>query len=182
MYCNVESNDLSPEQPLEIHVWRGDGKYELYEDDGETKAYLQGKYAITSMEVQEYGNELLFTISQPDGDRSVVPTGREFTVRFRDVISAEIAVNGEPVANTDLRCVTVPARATGKTIVIRLSNCVFAKNIPLEESTVELLTRVQAANGWKGTHFRDWRGKGSKMPQFIKGALAELKLLDYSIY
>ena len=36
MYRNAETNDLSLSQPLEIHLWRGNGSYELYEDDGRT--------------------------------------------------------------------------------------------------------------------------------------------------
>ena len=181
MYRNAESNDLSPEQPLEIHVWRGNGTYELYEDDGETKAYMDGHQAVTTMEVQEEEDKILFIISQPAGDRSVVPAGRSFTVKFRDVVSAEIAVNGKAVASEDNKCVSVPVTDGGKTIVIRLSNCVFAKNIPMEESTVELLTRVQAANGWKGVRFRDWRGDAAKMPGYVKDIIAELKALDDSI-
>ena len=110
-----------------------------------------------------------------------MPAGRSFTVKFRDVVSAEIAVNGKTVASEDNKCVSVPVNDTGKTIVIRLCSCVFAKNIPLEESTVELLTRVQAANGWKCVRFRDWRGDTAKMPGYVKDIIAELKALDDSI-
>ena len=44
-----------------------------------------------------------------------------------------------------------------------------------------MLTRIQAANGWKGVRFRDWRGDAAKMPGYVKDIIAELKALDDSI-
>ncbi len=40
------------DQDVEIHLWPGDGKGELYEDDGETLGYLEGKGCLTSFEVK----------------------------------------------------------------------------------------------------------------------------------
>jgi hypothetical protein len=42
MYRNGSTNDLSLDQPLEIHIWRGNGSFDLYEDDGETDDYKNG--------------------------------------------------------------------------------------------------------------------------------------------
>ena len=50
-----ESRWNQPGNPvtLHLHVFAGaDGHYDLYEDDGETQAYLQGAYAITPLRLQ----------------------------------------------------------------------------------------------------------------------------------
>jgi alpha-glucosidase (family GH31 glycosyl hydrolase) len=53
MYKNDRSNDLSLEQPLEIHIWRGNGHYEMYDDDGETCNFEDGKFALTHFDLVE---------------------------------------------------------------------------------------------------------------------------------
>ena len=181
MYQNAQSNDLSLGQPLEIHVWRGNGKYELYEDDGETKAFQDAHFAITPMEVQEQSEIIRFVIEMPKGDRSILPKERPVTIRFRDVVSAEILVNGKTTESIAASCVTVPVFSSGERVEIELKNWTAAKNIPLEESSIALLTRVQAGNDWKGLRFRNWRGNEKKMPKYVTSALSELKALDYSI-
>jgi hypothetical protein len=147
------------EQPLEINVWRGDGRFELYEDDGETNAYGSGKYAITTFEVSEDECGIHFVINAPVGDVSILPKERKFTIRFRDLLD-ELG-----------REVVVPVIFTGAKFQLHLSDLVPAVNAGEQELRTELLTRVQGSNQWKSMVF------SKRMPGFIQDALDELKHL-----
>ena len=88
MYRNADTNDLSLAQPLEIHLWRGNGTYELYEDDGETIAYQQGKRCVTTFRLEEEGATLRLTITPPADSFGLLPEKRQMFLKFRDILVA----------------------------------------------------------------------------------------------
>lgn len=159
MYEKGNTNDLSLEQPLEINVWRGNGKFELYEDDGETNAYRNGKSVITTFEVSEDESGIHFIINAPVGDASILPKERQFTIRFRDLQDE----NGAEAV--------VPVTFTGTKLQLHLSDLKPATNISEQELRTDLLTRVQGSNQWKSMAF------SKRMPGFVQDALDELKHL-----
>jgi hypothetical protein len=161
MYESGETNNLSMQQPLEINVWRGNGRFELYEDDGETNAYQNGSYAITTFEVSEDSCGIHFTIHAPVGDTSILPEERQFIIRFRDLRDEN---GGE---------VVVPVTFTGTKLQLHLSDLKPAGNLPLQELKTDLLTRVQGSNQWKSMVF------SKRMPGFVQDALNELTHLLY---
>lgn len=180
MYANGDTNDLSAEQPLEIHIWRGSGSYTLYEDDGETNAFRQGHFANTRFTVEETGGSLHFTIHAPTGDREVLPPCRRMELRFRDIVKADVFVDGQAVRCSAGKCVTVPVSVSGEEITVELKNCVVLKNIPRQTLVSRLHTRVQAGNTWKQRTFTpDRRGKIRRIPGYIREALRELDALYY---
>jgi alpha-glucosidase (family GH31 glycosyl hydrolase) len=62
---------------LDIHVFAGaDNTFELYEDDGETTEYENGKYAITRFSLQTDK----FIIHPAAGDLSVLPASRTYRI------------------------------------------------------------------------------------------------------
>ena len=119
MYRNGENNDLSLEQPLEIHVWRGNGHYELYEDDGETRGYERGNYAVTSFEVQSSGEYVRFVISPSADSHGLLPESRQMSIHFRDIAAAQVYINGE-AAQCAVSCITV--LVSGAPVEIELRN------------------------------------------------------------
>ena len=53
------SNTTANPTEMEIIVVAGaDGRYELYEDDGSSMEYLDGRFATTCLEVQSSGDDL----------------------------------------------------------------------------------------------------------------------------
>ena len=156
MYRSGVSNDLSLDQDLEIHIWRGNGSFELYEDDGETTAYEDGIYTITTFTLEEMGSTLRLTITPPADSHGLLPQERKMYIRFRDVVQEEI-------------CVTLGSAP----VVIQLENIRCRENAPREELRNAILTRVQGKNQWKQRKF------GKKMPAFIETALQELDALWY---
>lgn len=168
MYRNADDNDLSLSQPLEIHLWRGDGHYELYEDDGETNAYTQGSYAITTFRMESEGNTLRLSIAPPEDTHGLLPKSRQMYLRFRDAHTADCRVDGTEIPFKDGICVTV----ADQPVMVELTNVRGSVNRPKDETRIELLTRVQTSNRWKQRHFR-----GEKMPQFVQDVLDELDAL-----
>jgi alpha-glucosidase (family GH31 glycosyl hydrolase) len=153
MYRSDRTNDLSREQPLEIHIWRGNGHYELYEDDGETVAYRDGKFAITTFDLTEDGGRITLTITPPR-ESDVLPESREMYIKFRDILTDEIklTVGREP-------------------ITVELSDYKVMENPDEGEMRSALLTRVQGSNDKKSRTFK------KKLPKYLEGALAEISAL-----
>lgn len=172
MYHDGDSNNLSLHQPLDIHIWRGDGSFTLYEDDGETTAYEQGVCAITSFNIQLQDDSLIFSITPPENSCGLLPEHRQMYLRFRDVLAAEVYVDSNVTAFTDAICVTV----SNKPVTIKLNRIKVAKNQSLAESRENLLTRVQGSNDWKDRIFQQ---KESNYPRYVQEALGEFDALDY---
>ena len=169
MYRNHRSNALDNAQPLEIHIWRGSGAFELYEDDGETN---HENHLITRMRVEEAGENLRFTIHGGEGDLSLVPGKREIRLFFRDITAAETLVNGAAFPfspnGIDLKMDT----AAGA--VIELRHIQKARNQPVKQLKTDLLTRLQGEILWKNAVLDSEK----KMPKIIREALTELDALE----
>jgi len=154
MYENGRNNDLSLEQPLEIHLWRGNGWFDLYEDDGETLAFRNGEYAITHFELTEKENGLHLDIipSDPSG---VLPRSRRIVIKARDVDADDICITlgNEPVS-------------------IEIGTLSKRRSFSKKEFKNAILTRIQGSNDWKERSFND-----KKMPKYVKDALEEFDAL-----
>ena len=171
MYRQDRTNDLSLEQPLEIHLWSGNGRYELYEDDGRTTAFEKGVYVVTALDASLKDDVQRFVITPGEDKNHILPERREFYLKFRDIVDADIYVDGNKVDfNKDGICLNVSDRE----VVIEAKNMVMLKNKPKQESKIDILTRVQAGNNWKASHFKEKMGR---IPQYIQGALDELDAL-----
>ena len=170
MYHNADTNNLSLEQPLDIHIWRGNGHFELYEDDGETNA---AAYAITPMTVTEEGNTLRFVIGAARGDRVILPEKRCMNLVFRDVLAAKVCINGQEVP---FRRQGIPLDTNpGREYVVELTEISHAENPPKAQLRTDLLTRVQGEVIWKNAVLNSEK----KLPKFVREALIELDALKY---
>lgn len=172
MYKDDKTNDLSLEQPLEIHIWHGNGSYELYEDDGESTAFEQGASVITKFQMKENETGLVFDIMPGEDTTGLLPDKREIVLKFRDITKAEVCVDGKAVAfgkNGE-----VVLEAGREPIQVVLKEIVELKNKPLKESKVNLLTRVQAGNNWKQVYFSE---SEKRIPKYIQKALDEFQAL-----
>ena len=170
MYRSGRANALDNDQPLEIHIWRGNGSFDLYEDDGESN---RDNHLITPMQVEENGSSLCFTIHPGAGDRSLVPEKRSIRLIFRDVASADVLIDGQPMPfSPDGLDLTVDTAAG---TVVSLSNVRAVQNPPKHQLKTDLLTRVQGEIIWKNAVLDSQK----KMPALIRAALKELDALEY---
>ena len=166
MYENGETNSLSLSQPMELHIWQGKGRYELFEDDGES---AEANPVVTVFDLDTAENALILRIQPPSDPKDLLPETREMTLRFRDVSSASVYVNDESVDSdgTSLRI-----RLGSTPVVIRLENVKRTQNPPMAAAKTDLMTRVQWPNLRKSRRFRE-----GKMPRFLREALFELEAL-----
>jgi hypothetical protein len=86
---------------LTVSVFPGaDNAFELYEDDGESQAYLRGACCVTRMEQAWRPGRLAFGIAPAQGDAAIIPAGRRFRLVFHSLSrpdEVEVRVNGQPV-------------------------------------------------------------------------------------
>ena len=176
MYEKADTNDLSLDHPLEIHVWRGNGEYVLYEDDGETMAYRDGESVQTRFTLKEIGGRLFFTIHPPEGDTSILPESRKLRIIFRDLADAVFTLNGTVIPCGKQCDVWLALSRDHGTMTLELSNCVPKGNKPKDELLSELLTRVQGSNHWKQRHLTK---TANLYPAHIRKAVQELEHLLY---
>lgn len=70
---------------LEIHVFPGkSNSYNLYEDDGITKNYLNGKYAVTNIDYNYLSNNYTLIIRCVEGQPDLLFKKRNYKIRFRN--------------------------------------------------------------------------------------------------
>ena len=156
MYRNNQTNSLSLGQPLEVHIYRGNGSYELYEDDGVTNGYKDGICAKTHFLLEESEGSLRLTVTPPEDSKGLLPVEREVYVRFCDIIQDDVLL-----------------KVGSKPITIEISNPVPTTNESRQELKNSILTRVQGSNDWKNRCF------GKKLPDFVKNSLSEIDMLKY---
>jgi alpha-glucosidase (family GH31 glycosyl hydrolase) len=92
-------NGLPNPAQMDVFAFPGaDGQFDLYEDDGDTNAYLNGAYVVTPLSQSWKGNELTFQIGPAKGDASLTVPSRTYSIHFRGVNrpdSARVEVNGK---------------------------------------------------------------------------------------
>jgi alpha-glucosidase (family GH31 glycosyl hydrolase) len=151
MYKNGSTNDISLDQPLEINLWRGNGEYVLYEDDGESIAYKKGMFATTKIEMTEQDGALCVTLT-PFDPHGILPSEGKITLKFCDIDASdiELTLGKEPLS-------------------IEITDVRETKKKSRDEMKNAILTRVQGSNDWKCLCFN-----GEKMPEFVKNVLDEI--------
>ena len=78
---------------LEIHVFPGKSNtYKLYEDDGITLDYRNGKYNITEIDYNYRKSNYTLIIRPLEGDLSVIPTSRNYKIVFRNTKKSDNVV------------------------------------------------------------------------------------------
>jgi alpha-glucosidase (family GH31 glycosyl hydrolase) len=72
---------------LQVHIFPGaSNHFDLYEDDGETTAYLKGGYAITPFDLEWNSTGLEFRIGPSQGETDWIPVRRSFDLYFYGLV------------------------------------------------------------------------------------------------
>ena len=153
---NDRTNDWANPEEMELLIYRGNGNFTLYEDDGETMNYKDGAFAETSFTVQEKDGDVVFTINPVDGDTSVIPQKRRYVLSFKDVAAAEkvfATLDGKRVAfeqaDNDGTIRIIAEIAPGEKFRVTMRNITVKKNPPRKEMLTDLLSKVQGSNNAK---------------------------------
>ena len=187
LYAEGRENSLDPAQPHELWIYRGDDTFDWYEDDGESKAYRDGQWSLTHMEVRETGSTLRFTMETERGAADYPLPRRKLILRFRDVEGAAAFVNGEAAelktiltGNGQREC-SLELWSGGEAVTVELRDVKARENLPLEEEAVRLITKYQMSNTRKNSgplkealgHF----DRPGVLPKRLDGPIEELRAL-----
>ncbi len=134
-------NKLGARRDMEIFVFPGaDNSFKIYEDDGDTTAYQDGKLATTEMKLSYTNKKAVFEIGAVEGDASQSVDERRWTLRFRGFCKTTVAkvfVNGTRVnarreydKDTNTVSVIIPKQKTSSVITVELT----AKNLMHDNS------------------------------------------------
>lgn len=84
---------------MELHVFPGaNGEFTLYEDDGETQAYLKNGGATTRFTQEYKGEDSVVTLHPIEGEAIYVPEGRQYKLILKGFTQPKkivLTVNGE---------------------------------------------------------------------------------------
>lgn len=101
---NITNNIANPTE-LEINIYPGaNNNYNIYEDDGNTKNYQNGDYAITNVNYIYSPNQYRVSIKPHEGKFNVVPAKRTYTLRFKNTTNIKVinvVVDNQKFATTN---------------------------------------------------------------------------------
>ncbi len=93
-------NDTSAPRSMEINIFPGQSNvYKLYEDDGITKLYEDGNFIVTAIDYNYLQNNYTLIIHPIEGKTGIIPSRRDYKLRFRNTRNADkvdIYLNGSP--------------------------------------------------------------------------------------
>ena len=144
-YVDGITNNIDNNQDLEILVYRGNNSFDLYEDDGESKDYLKGKYSIKTIIVTEEDNKVTFTIKANSNKDYNTNYNRNLIISFKDIIKGNISCNVEYKIIDD-NFIKIQVKDINSDIVIELNNAKYLKNIDKKEALINLISSYQMDN------------------------------------
>ena len=85
-------NSVKNPENLEFLIYRGNNSFELYEDGGENQnsdiSFVKTKFEVSEKE----GETITFNVGGAQGDLSLVPENRNYSLSFADITSADVTV------------------------------------------------------------------------------------------
>ncbi len=169
----IQDNQLGGVRDMQMIVAPGaSNTFRLYEDDGETLAYRDGAYAETPMTLDWSEKSALFTISPVEGDASLVPEKRLWSVHFRGWHKGcRFTVNGVPeeaayFPENNTWVLTLPELTSGESAVIAITceDGLIHDNSDWRERVIDRLTRAQINQDDKFLFLR-WADDSLKLPR-----------------
>ncbi|MDR2046396.1 MAG: glycoside hydrolase family 31 protein [Clostridiales bacterium] len=84
--------DTSNPSDLRVTLFPGrDNDFTLYEDDGESMRYKDGACVTTEFSLRGGRKDFTLKIKAPEGDVSLIPSGRKYAVAVRNALSADVS-------------------------------------------------------------------------------------------
>ncbi len=85
-----ELNFVGNSKKLEIHIFPGENNtFNLYEDDGISEMYQQGKYLLTQIDYNYLPSNYTVIVRTIEGGRGIVDDYRDYKIRFRNTKRAK---------------------------------------------------------------------------------------------
>ncbi|MBR4451142.1 MAG: DUF5110 domain-containing protein [Clostridia bacterium] len=87
-----EGNSCGNPETLEVWVFKGDGEFTMYEDNGKTDYAQHTIKTVFTNKYDKETNSIKLGI-RVEGDLSVIPKGRKYRIVFRDTLNEDITVD-----------------------------------------------------------------------------------------
>ena len=157
----VHDNTLGRKADMTVYVFPGaDNRFELYEDAGDGSEWESGACATTAMTLT-WGDEARFTIHAAEGDTSLLPEDRRWTVKLRGFAAGatvSATVDGQPLPvdavyerATSTLTVVLPYLPVTQTVELTVSadGTLVTDNAAAKERIYNILLHAQTGMDWK---------------------------------
>lgn len=176
LFIDSFTNNISSNQDLEINIYSGTNTFELYEDDGETKKYLDGEFSIRRISTVLKKNTLTLAISKNINALTDISYKRHLILAFKDVLKAKVIAN-VPYKKLKNDYLELKVLDDNQEIVITLENLKLLENKDFNEQVIDLVSTYQMDNYQKEVIFmpilKDSKAK-LKGPKDLIGPIKEL--------
>ncbi|MCL2621954.1 MAG: DUF5110 domain-containing protein, partial [Firmicutes bacterium] len=183
---------------LNIHIYRGNNKFSLYEDSGNDATHIDGNYALTDISIADDGsNNAVVKIEAAKGDgAALLPKKRKIGITLKDISTAKnvsILLNGKTVKplieSNPLRVTLLDIKPTDS-IEMTISSYKERGNLQFGDEVVRLFSRLGISNIRKSIKYSRIKNlindkkrfaktvKKMRLPKVLKGALSELILME----
>lgn len=155
-------NGVENPENIELLVFRGNSSFELYEDDGISMDYKNGKYVRSKFTVNEENDSVVFRIYNSEDKYNIIPFKRNYTVSFRDIESAEEiqlirnsnAENPVYDISKGYLQVNICGHCTDDFDEIILKNIKIRHSPEKREIKIELISKLQKINDFKSKYLK----------------------------
>lgn len=183
------TNSIKNPKDLEILISRGNNSFTLYEDDGESLNYQNGKFAETDYRVSKNCKDISFTISKVRGDSTLIPKKRSYTLSFIDISDCDdvcvivdgIATGCKLFKNKGILTVKLESIPVSSSVNVILVNYKARTNPDKKLLSTQIISKMKGSNDKKAAKFTSFVKNNSFtfIPKSIKKPLNELEELYY---
>lgn len=167
-----EGNSVDNPKSLEIWAFSGNGTFTMIEDNSKTD--YDAHNAKTEFSISYCDNKVTFTIKAAQGDLSVIPSRRNYTVKIKDLIKDGKSVEFS-VENADIT----------QDIVFELDGVKRKQNENPHDEVIRILSRWQEKSNKKNNAYKPFgnlygvdeirsANKKARLPKEIKLAIDEI--------
>lgn len=167
-----EGNSVDNPKSLEIWAFSGNGTFTMIEDNSKTD--YDAHNAKTEFSISYYDNKVTFTIKAAQGDLSVIPSRRNYTVKIKDLIKDGKSVEFS-VENADIT----------QDCTFELDGVQRIKNENPHDEVIRILSRWQEKSMKKNNAYKPFENlygvdeirsanKKARLPKEIKLAIDEI--------
>ena len=186
---NDRTNDCSNPADMKVRIYTGNNSFDLYEDDGETMNFEKGQYAVTKMVQTTTASDIVFEIRKAEGDTSVLPTKRNYTLSFENVKDAKeitVTVNGK-IKNAEIIKklshieIVLTAIKPKDTVTVVLSGFEARQNKSKKTLITDTISKYQLTTAYKKLKFNSYIKNVTKPfpvnDEDLKGPIDEINAL-----
>ena len=158
--CDSGNSSDNPHM-LELWVFRGNGDFTLYEDNGKTS--YEEHNVKTEFEIKKDGGRVSFKIHAPCGETELIPDGRKYKIVFKDIVSSDvISPENATVTQGDNGEVVVECPHSKEDIEIIINDIKPLKKKTYQEKVIDTFSRWQCSTMKKDAAFKPFKNKTEK--------------------